>query len=76
MELYLTRQLNGQYMLTKYPPIIQEVDGVGVKDAYVVPGEPVGMRNVCDLILRVCEIKDPIPRLETRKINFFGNLIN
>ncbi len=76
MELYLTRQLNGQYMLTKYPPIIQDVDGVGKKDAYIVPGEPIGLRNVCSLILRVVEINEDLPRLETRKVNLFGNLIN
>lgn len=76
MELYLTRQLNGQYMLTKYPPIIQDVDGIGKKDAYIVPGEPIGLRNVCNLILRVVEINEELPRLETRKVNLYGNLIN
>jgi hypothetical protein len=76
MEIYLTRQQNGLYMLTKYPPIIQEIDGIGVKDAYIVPGEPIGIRNVCDLILKVCDMDKPIPRLETKKVNLFGNLIN
>lgn len=76
MELYLTRQHNGLYMLTKYPPIIQDIDGVGVKDAYIVPGEPIGLRNVCNLILKVCDIEKDFPRLETRKINLTGSLIN
>lgn len=63
------------YMLTYYKPIISEVDGRGYMDAYVPPGDPVGIRNFCDLILKVVNLEGQLPRLESVKIYLTGNLI-
>ena len=75
MELWLTRQRNGMCMLTYYKPIISEVDGRGYMDAYVPPGDPVGIRNFCDLILKVVNLEGQLPRLESVKIYLTGNII-
>jgi hypothetical protein len=75
MEMYLTRQHNGLYMLTALKPILSRVEGRDFEDAYVAPGEPVGMRNFCDIILRLVGIEKPFKRGETVKILLSGSLI-
>jgi hypothetical protein len=75
MEMYLTRQHNGLYMLTALKPILSRVEGGDFEDAYVAPGEPVGMRNFCDIILRLVGIEKPLKRGETVKILLSGSLI-
>ena len=76
MELYLTRQRNGLYMLTKNEPIFCVVEGRDFEDAYIAPGEPVGMRNFCDLILKLVKIEKPLKRGQTVKIMLQGIVIN
>lgn len=75
MELWLTRQRNGMYMLTHNKPIICEVEGRGYMDAYVPAGDPVGIRNFCDLILKVVNLEGQLNRLESVKIYLTGNII-
>ena len=47
MRLWLTRQSNGQYMLTATKPPVFAVRGFGTMDAYVRYGDPIGLRNLC-----------------------------
>lgn len=75
MELYLTRQHNGLYMLTKMAPVSCRVEGRDFDDAYVAPGEPVGMRNFCDLILKLVNIDKPLKRGQTVRIQLSGSII-
>ena len=75
MKLWLTRQHNGLYMLTVKEPVFAKVDGRDFEDAYIVPGEPVGMRNFCDLILVLLKIEKPLKRGEKIQIELFGNII-
>jgi hypothetical protein len=75
MKLWLTRQHNGLYMLTVKEPVFAKVDGRDFEDAYIVPGEPVGMRNFCDLILMLLKIEKPLKRGEKIQIELFGNVI-
>ena len=75
MEIYLTRQHNGLYMLTKNKPIFQTVEGREFEDAYVTPGEPIGMRNFCDLILNMVGLDRPLKRGETIRVELKGNVI-
>lgn len=75
MELFLTRQHNGLYMLTAKEPIMAKVDGREFEDAYVAPGEPVGMRNFCDLILKLLHIETPLKRGQTIRIKLDGSVI-
>lgn len=75
MELWLTRQRNGMYMLTYHKPIICDVEGRGYQDAYVPPGDPVGIRNFCDLILKTVNLEGQLNRLESIKINLTGNIV-
>jgi hypothetical protein len=75
MELYLTRQKNGLYMLTAFEPIFAKVEGRDFDDAYVRPGEPVGMRNFCDLILKLIKLDKPLRRGQTIKIALDGKVI-
>jgi hypothetical protein len=75
MKLWLTRQHNGLYMLTVKEPVFAKVDGREFEDAYIVPGEPVGMRNFCDLILMVLKIEKPLKRGEKIQVELFGNVV-
>jgi hypothetical protein len=76
MKLWLTRQHNGLYMLTVKEPIFTKVEGREFEDAYIVPGEPVGMRNFCDLILVVLNIEKPLKRGEKVQVELYGNVLN
>lgn len=67
--------MNGQYMLTHSKPIICQVEGRDYNDAYVPHGDPVGIRNFCDLILKVVNLDKPLQRLESIKINLTGNTL-
>ncbi len=46
-RMWLSRQRDGSYMLTKLKPIPKKVRGTVVRDLYMRPGEPVGMRHLC-----------------------------
>lgn len=47
MRLWLTRQRQGDYMLSYRHPVMMEVNGAGEVDAYIEPGEPIGVRHLC-----------------------------
>lgn len=46
-ECWLTRQSNGEYILTAARPKMAEVHGAGHADAYVRYGDPIGLRHMC-----------------------------
>lgn len=46
-RLHLTRQRDGNYMLTKIKPILERVIGTDYQDAYLAHGEPIGLRHLC-----------------------------
>jgi len=75
MKIYLTRQHNGLYMLTKYKPILEKVEGREFEDSYIVPGEPIGVRNLCDVILVVVNQKTSLKRGESILVELSGNVI-
>lgn len=75
MELWLTRQMNGMYMLTFNKPIIADVEGRGYMDAYVPYGDPVGVRNFCDMILKVVGVEGHLDRLQSIRIHLEGGII-
>ena len=56
MKLWLSRQANGMYMLTERKPIAAPVDRLDYTDLYIAPGDAIGIRNVCGLILGVCGV--------------------
>ncbi len=68
MILYLTKQRNGSFLLSKYPPIIQEVGETGEQDAYLQAGDPIGVRHLCDALFKHVG-SDEMKNLETKKIN-------
>jgi len=76
MKLWLTRQHNGLYMLTKNKPIFTKVEGRDYEDAYVAPGEPIGIRNFCDAILRLVKLDKPLKRGQSIEIELDGKIIN
>lgn len=75
MRLFLTRQHNGLYMVTKNKPIFAKVEGRDFEDAYIVPGEPVGERNFCDLILKLVNLDTPLRRGDTIEIELNGMVV-
>lgn len=74
MRLWLTRQGNGLYMLTKNRPIFEHVEGTDRMDVYITPGEPVGVRNICSLILGLVGASQ-MRRGESIEIELEGRLI-
>lgn len=75
MRLFLTRQHNGLYMLTKLKPTFADVQGTDFVDAYIQPGEPIGIRNLCNMILLVLGIESPLKRCTTIEIELNGAVI-
>jgi hypothetical protein len=72
MTLWLSRQYNGEYMLTAFEPTLEEVVGTGHKDLYILPGDPIGIRNLCNQILKV--VNSPaIKHLQSIQIELNGN---
>lgn len=67
-KLYLTRQRNYEFMITKNEPDIINVGETENKDAYVVPGDPIGVRHLCDAIFKHVGAKDMQP-LQSKQIN-------
>lgn len=59
-------------MLTVKEPIFAKVDGRDFEDAYIAPGEPVGMRNFCDMILKLVKLDKPLKRGEKIQIELEG----
>lgn len=47
MKAWLSRQRDGNYMLTAYRPIKAKITGIGTEDLYVRYGDPLGIRNLC-----------------------------
>jgi hypothetical protein len=47
IRLWLTRQRDGNYMVTLYRPVITRVRGTVHDDAYMQAGEPIGIRHLC-----------------------------
>lgn len=76
MEYYVTRQHNGLYMLTKNLPIKMKVEGRDFEDSYIVPGEPIGIRNFCDSILKLVGHEKPLKRGQTIKISLVGSVLD
>lgn len=58
MEVYITKQRNNLYSVSKFKPVIDRVYGTSDMDCYFVPGEPIGVRNLCDILLKLARI-DP-----------------
>jgi len=78
MKIWLTRQANGLYMLTHFKPTVETVFGSNKKDVYIIPGEPIGVRNLCDKILVVIENAQDIGKLkplESIQIELTGSVI-
>lgn len=46
-SLFLTKQRDGNFMLTKLRPTIETVSGTNLQDAYIIPGEPIGLKHLC-----------------------------
>jgi hypothetical protein len=46
-NLWLSRQRDGNYMLTFLKPNKYKVLGAAVQDFYIKPGEPIGIRHLC-----------------------------
>ena len=46
-KFWLSRQRDGNYMLTLFKPTASRVVGLDVRDLYMVAGEPMGIRHLC-----------------------------
>ncbi len=75
MKLWLSRQGNGLYMLTKLKPVKSKIMGTDKEDLYIQPTEPVGVRNLCAVMLKVVGIENELELLESVKIELSGKEI-
>ncbi len=71
MQLYLSRQANGLYMLTELEPRKVLVNGTTKFDLYVPEGDRIGLRNLCGVSLYILHAEQ-LKRLETIKVNLEG----
>ena len=51
MRMFLTRDAQGQYVLTSRWPYIATVEKTNVNDVYVTPGDAIGIRHLCPRIV-------------------------
>lgn len=66
LKYWVTRQLDGKYMLTQEKPVLSQVIGEreGVVDYFPVYGDPIALRGRCHRILRMFSLA-PMSRLES-----------
>ncbi len=79
MKCYLTRLagITPRYMLTRFKPTIKTIKGTKRKDAYIIPGDPLGIPgnpSLCDFVRQVCKVRE-LKELETTQINLYGEEI-
>ncbi len=79
MELFLTRQSNGLFMLTVFKPTKYYLynDTNLIQDVYIQPGEPVGIRNLCrrGIIGLFGKQLALLKRLNSIKIDLVGTIL-
>jgi hypothetical protein len=75
MKLWLTRQHNGLYMLTRLKPQESTILGTDKKGMYIEKGEPVGMLNLCDLALKVFQLEKELDPGQSVRVELKGNLL-
>ncbi len=86
MEVYLSRQSNGLYMLTEMRPVVATVNHSDNLDLYVpygpdaggvIVGDPIGLRNFCKNTLWMFGQNPPaLRRLESTQIELSARLIS
>ena len=47
MNVWISKQQNGSYLMTRFKPILERVTGTHHADLYVRPGDPLGVRSLC-----------------------------
>jgi len=77
MKLWVTRQRDGNFMLTAMRPSIARVGRIGEEDAYIQPGEPIGVRHLCkEGIATLCDgipdVSELVP-LESVKVEIVAS---
>lgn len=50
MIVYLSKQKNNLYMITRTPPVQSTIGATEDKDFYVPYGDAIGVRNLCSVI--------------------------
>ena len=75
MKAFVSRQRNGLYMLTYFKPTLCKIYMSEEYDFYVKDGDPLGVRNLCDIILLITGAAE-INKLETIEVEFFGKVID
>ncbi len=76
MKLWLTKQSNGLYMLSLFKPTTNTIKGTHKEDVYIIPGEPIGVRNLCSEILKVLCIENELQIGESIRIELTGRILN
>ena len=70
----LTRELSGMYSLTTRPMVGTKVDGVLAYEAYVAPGDGLGIRHLCsNKVESLFGIN--LSRLEAIKVEVSGRVV-
>ncbi len=66
-RLILTRRANELYLLTRGKPIIAEIGRSGREDAYIAPGDPFGVNNLCEFSAdQLFDVRDLAPLSSVR----------
>lgn len=71
MRLWLSRQRDGKYMLTQHKPVVAEVGTSGTSDLYVMAGDPVGYRGMCQMVTeQIFGVR--VARLDSVEVELWG----
>jgi len=78
IRAWLTRQANGEFLLSALRPIISQVGKTGRNDVYVRPGDPVGYRHMCPTSVALIwgEWTETISELESVRVTAGGELLS
>ncbi len=75
-RLWLTRQAQGDYMLSAFAPLVTRVRGADHEDVYLRPGDPIGLRHMCPAgTAKIFELPPKGLRpLEPQRVELVGRL--
>lgn len=73
LNAWLTKRGEDRYMVTNLYPTICRVYGTRRVDAYVTPGDSIGVNSLCKMAALVYNGGEDIETLKPKKIKIYGS---
>lgn len=77
MKVHITERPNGLFLITAFRPEITTIRGTDKVEAYVRPGDPIGLNNLCRPAIRLLapEAYEQSEPLKTQRLNLTAELL-